>query len=345
MTDQMVTDYVRNAWYAAAWADELTDKPLARTLLDENVVLFRGASGAVGALEDICPHRMAALSMGVVDGDNLRCGYHGLLFDCSGRCVEIPGQVNIPPRAHARHYPLVERWQVAWIWMGAPDRADPDLIPDWFWLDHPDWDYCKGTIAYDCNYALIVDNLIDLSHTTYTHQQTIGTGDVVLTPIVSERRNGSVHVERLMNDTDPSPFYRKAGGFTGRVDRWQRITYTPPGDMIIDAGAVPVGTNDPTRGIDTRIIGYLTPETQTTVRHFWAFARDFALGEPSMSDLIASQIEITFNEDKAILGGQQRNIDAVPGRKLLDNNADAGVVLCRKLLAEALAADRPEAGS
>lgn len=316
-------------------------------MLDENVVLFHGASGNIGALEDICPHRMAALSMGAVDGDNLRCGYHGLLFDCDGRCVEIPGQINIPRPAHARRYPLVEKWKVAWVWMGELDKADPDLIPDWFWLDHPDWDFCKGTITYDCNYALIVDNLIDLSHTTFTHKGTIGTDDVATTPILSQRRNGSVYVERVMKQTDPSPFYRKASGFTDKVDRWQKITYTPPGDMIIDAGAVPAGVNDQSRGIDTRIIGYLTPETQTSVFHFCAFARDFArdfaFDDPSMSDLIASQIEITFNEDKAILDGQQRNIGANPGRNLLDNNADAGVVLCRKLLDEALASGQGKA--
>lgn len=339
MTEQMVTDYVRNAWYAAAWGEELSETPLARTLLGEKVVLYRGASGAVGALEDMCPHRMAPLSMGEVEGDNLRCGYHGLLFDCTGRCQEIPGQPNIPPRAHARHYPLVERWQLIWIWMGDPDAADPDLIPDWFWLDHPEWDDCHGTITYDCNYALIIDNLIDLSHTTFTHRQTIGTDDVAKTPILSERRNGSVYVERVMNDTEPSPFYQKAGGFTGRVDRWQKITYRAPGDMVIDAGAWPTGTNDPSRGIDTRIIGYLTPETDRSVFHFWAFARNFALGDQEMSDMIVQQIEHTFTEDKAILDGQQANINAAPGRKLLDNNADAGVVLCRKLLAERLAED------
>lgn len=342
MTEQMVTEYVRNAWYAAAWAEELTDQPLPRTLLGENVVLFRGASGVIGALEDICPHRMAPLSLGVVEGDNLRCGYHGLVFDCTGKCQEIPGQVNIPPKAHARHFPLVERWQLAWIWMGEPDRADPELIPNWFWLDHPDWDDSHGTIKYDCNYALIVDNLIDLSHTTFTHKGTIGTEDVAKTPILSERRNGAVYVERVMTQTEPSPFYKKAGGFTGKVDRWQKITYAPPGDMVIDAGAVPAGSNDPNQGIDTRIIGYLTPETDTTVFHFWAFARDFALGDDTVTSMIADQIEITFNEDKALLDGQQRNIDATPGRKLLDNNADAGVVLCRKLLDERLAADQAD---
>ena len=339
MTDKMQPEYIRDAWYVAAWGEELTDTPLARSILGEPVALYRGDSGVVGALEDCCPHRMAQLSQGVVEGDNLRCGYHGLMFDCTGTCKEIPGQPNIPPRAHARHYPLVERWNLVWIWMGDPAAANPDLIPEWLWLDHPKWAFSHGIIQYDCNYILLVDNLIDLSHTTFVHKQTIGTYDVARTPVKTERRNGTVYVERIMNDTTPSPLYRKAGGFEGKVDRWQKIFYEAPGNIVIEAGAVPVGTNDPSRGIDTRIINYLTPETENSVFHFWAFARDFALDDSDMTEMLAGQITLTFNEDKVLLDGQQVNLTARPSQRLLDNNADSGVVMARRLLAERLAAE------
>jgi vanillate O-demethylase monooxygenase subunit len=73
------------------------------------VALFRIESGKAAAFDDCCPHRMVPLSRGTVEGESLRCGYHGLRFDCSGSCVEVPGQVNIPPRAKVRSYPLVER--------------------------------------------------------------------------------------------------------------------------------------------------------------------------------------------------------------------------------------------
>ena len=69
------------------------------------------------------------LSLGRLEGDTLRCGYHGLRFDARGRCVEIPGQTQIPPDAAIRAYPLVERFNWVWIWMGDPKRADPALIP------------------------------------------------------------------------------------------------------------------------------------------------------------------------------------------------------------------------
>ncbi len=89
--------FPRNGWYAAIWSKDLAETPVARTFLDQQVVLFRGKGGKPGALEDRCCHRAAPLSLGAVEGDNLRCGYHGLTFDTKGQCVHIPGQ-DIDPR-------------------------------------------------------------------------------------------------------------------------------------------------------------------------------------------------------------------------------------------------------
>jgi phenylpropionate dioxygenase-like ring-hydroxylating dioxygenase large terminal subunit len=70
--------FLRNGWYTALWSNELKDKPIAKTLLNEKIVLFRNAGGEVGALEDCCCHRAAPLSLGEIAGDYLACGYHGL---------------------------------------------------------------------------------------------------------------------------------------------------------------------------------------------------------------------------------------------------------------------------
>jgi nitrite reductase/ring-hydroxylating ferredoxin subunit len=79
---------LRNAWYIAAWADEIGgDQPLARRICNEPIVLFREAAGLVGALTDRCCHRAAPLSMGSVVEEGIQCGYHGLVIDGSGRCV------------------------------------------------------------------------------------------------------------------------------------------------------------------------------------------------------------------------------------------------------------------
>ena len=82
------------------------------------------------ALEDTCPHRFYPLSKGQLIGDAVECGYHGLQFDCSGRCQLVPGQDKIPDSAKVRSFPVVQRWGWIWIWMGDPALADEGLIID-----------------------------------------------------------------------------------------------------------------------------------------------------------------------------------------------------------------------
>jgi nitrite reductase/ring-hydroxylating ferredoxin subunit len=90
--------FIKNSWYVAAWASELEQgKLLARTILKERVLLYKGIDGKVVAIEDRCCHRGVPLSLGRLEGSCVRCMYHGLLFDSSGACVEVPGQDKISP--------------------------------------------------------------------------------------------------------------------------------------------------------------------------------------------------------------------------------------------------------
>ena len=117
-------EFLRNCWYVAAWAHELIDgKLLARTILEQPLVLYKGDSGRAVALDDRCCHRGARLSNGRLEGDCVRCMYHGLKFDGSGACVQIPGQDVIPRGMGVRSYPIVERDSLVWIWMGAADAG------------------------------------------------------------------------------------------------------------------------------------------------------------------------------------------------------------------------------
>ncbi|MGD9923968.1 MAG: Rieske 2Fe-2S domain-containing protein, partial [Pseudorhodoplanes sp.] len=119
--------YLLNAWYVAGWSNEMTSKPIGRTLLDEPVVMYRGKDGGLVALEDRCCHRGMPLSHGEVFDNNIRCEYHGMMFEGSGRCVNIPGQEIIPQSARVRSFPIEERDDLVWIWMGDPTKADPAL--------------------------------------------------------------------------------------------------------------------------------------------------------------------------------------------------------------------------
>ena len=123
--------YPRNIWYCAGTSAELGDQPVGRTLLGQPIVLYRREDGTAVGLDDACVHRRAPLHQGQVEGDNIRCPYHGLLFNSSGQCIWMPGKEQPPRAARVSSYPIVERHGWLWIWPGAPDRMDPAAIIDW----------------------------------------------------------------------------------------------------------------------------------------------------------------------------------------------------------------------
>ena len=161
--------FVRNAWYVAMWGDDLPrEQVVGRTILNEAVALFRKADGSVAALADRCAHRFAPLHMGKVAGDRIQCAYHGLEFDGAGTCVLNPhGNKRVPPSARVRSYPVVEKHRAIWIWMG-DKPADLSAIPDFGPLDTPEQSHVTKLdwIRIKANYELVIDNLLDLSHTS-----------------------------------------------------------------------------------------------------------------------------------------------------------------------------------
>ncbi len=236
--------FLENRWYAAAWDREVTETPLARRLLDHPVVLYRGADGTPAALEDACPHRRMPLSRGRVEtGGLLRCAHHGLLFAPDGSCTAGPCGGSPPAGARVRSFPLVERDRFVWIWMGDPDRADPSLVPDYFANDHPGWRSVSGLFRVAGGYRLMIDNLLDLSHVQFVHAATLGTDHVADFPVEVRRRADGVQIDRWILGGPPPPmFAAAAGGIDHEVDRWQLITWTPPGHVVIDAGCARAGT-------------------------------------------------------------------------------------------------------
>jgi phenylpropionate dioxygenase-like ring-hydroxylating dioxygenase large terminal subunit len=318
--------FLRNSWYVAAWDREVSQRPLGRTLLGEPVVLYRTARGEPVGLEDRCCHRQLPLSMGRAEGDNLRCGYHGLLFGKDGKCVEIPGQDSIPPQARVRAYPVVEKYNWLWIWMGDPARADPALIPNWWWAEHKDWAFTKpGMIPVKCNYQLIADNVLDVTHLAYVHASSIGAPSITEFPGSVEREERLVRFTRWIKDRPPPPMYKEAGGFAGNVDRWQIVEHIPPCFTVNFAGC-----QDASRRIDLMALSAPTPETDSTTHYFFGFVRNFGLNDPQKERLFSEGMVKVFNEDIPILEAQQRNMDS--GVKRIDIAVDAAPLAARRML-------------
>jgi vanillate O-demethylase monooxygenase subunit len=330
--------FLRNHWYVAASDREIASKPLGRIILGEPVVMFRAEDGAPVALEDRCPHRRLPLSMGkLVGGDILQCHYHGLRFDRTGACVRVPGQDAIPATARVKSYPVVERYHWLWIWMGDPALADPANIPDYHWLDDPNWGAKTDYLYAQCNWQLVNDNLLDLTHLAFVHETTIGNMALVEHAAVRVQRTPQgVQVTRWIIDQPAPPTFVKVGGFTGNVDRWQIIDYTPPGFIRLDVGATPTGTGAPegrrVGGIQMRNLNAMTPETETTTHYFWGQAHDFEPRNPDMTERVFQQIKTAFLEDVAVFTAQQRNIELDPDAPQIDVNADSGGIQARRIV-------------
>jgi phenylpropionate dioxygenase-like ring-hydroxylating dioxygenase large terminal subunit len=327
--------FVRNSWYVAAWDREVTRGLLARTILHEPIVLFRKENGEPVALEDRCCHRHLPLSMGKLEGDRLRCGYHGLLFDSSGKCVAIPGQESVPEQARVRAYPVHEKYNWVWIWMGEPGRADPALIPNWWWADHREWAFTRPErVHLKCNYQLIADNVLDVTHLAYVHAGSIGSSSITEFPAKVEREERLVRLTRWIRDRPPPPLYQKAGGFAGHVDRWQIVEHVPPCFTVNFAGC-----EDSGKRIDLMALSAPTPETENTTHYFFGFVRNFGLQDPEMERIFAVDMVQVFNEDFPVLEAQQRNLDV--NRSRVDIAVDAAPMAARRMLEAMIRREAP----
>ena len=342
--------YLRNSWYVMAWARELSDKPLARTILEENIVLFRTASGKIAALEDRCPHRHLPLSMGQIRGEALQCGYHGLSFNTNGKCIAVPSQKLIPPNACTKSYRIAERHGWIWIWMGETEKADEAQIPDFSKLTDPAYAATGKTNHVKASYRLLTDNLLDLSHVGFVHTTTIGNAPMGEKGMLkSERTENGVRVKRLVENVPPPPTYIKTGVLPAgkNIDRWQDIEFSVPSFVQIHVGGAETGTGalegQTAHGLNIWVLNAMTPETKNTTFYFWASVRQHALDSKEADALFLNQVSEAFEEDRLVLEAQQRVLDSRADSWSVALQQDTGSIEARRVLDRRIA-DENRAG-
>jgi phenylpropionate dioxygenase-like ring-hydroxylating dioxygenase large terminal subunit len=334
--------FIEDAWYVAAWSHEIgPDALFARTLLGRPLVFYRRRDGGVVAMDDRCCHRAAPLSIGRKEGDGVRCLYHGLKFDATGACVEMPGQERIPPMACVRTYPVVEQDRFVWVWMGAKANANPADILRFFWHDSPEWAMKPGYIHYQAHVQLIVDNLLDFAHLSYVHPTTLGTARNAQVKAQVQAIEGGLRITRWALDDEMPPNHRRVARFEGRVDRWQIYEWHPPAFMRMDAGSAPTGTGAPEGRIAPEAMKFRhtsvqTPETTRTSHYFFGQARNFELQDEAMTEAIFQDVSTAFAEDRHMIEAQQKILDATPGFKPVATVHDQALNMARHLVRKRL---------
>lgn len=347
---QSAITFPLNAWYAVGWDVNIGRSLLARTVCDVPIVLYRRFDRVAVALEDACWHRLMPLSMGKLQGDDVVCGYHGLVYNAQGRCTHVPGQEKPPSSAKAcvRSFPVVERHRLVWVWPGDAGKADPALVPDLHWADGDAWASQGSHFDMACDYRLVLDNLMDLTHETFVHPTSIGHGTVATSPFKVTHEGRRVQLERWMIDVDAPPFLdmqlRMAHGLSvsPKVDRWQIIHFEAPSTIVIDVGVAPTGSGAPqgdrSKGVTGWVLNTVTPQSHGRCHYFFAFARSFALGNHELTAEIQAANERIFTEDKVVLEQQQKAMERLPGRHFANLAIDAGSVWARRAI-EAMAAE------
>ena len=348
----MISDnYVRNAWYMAGWIKDFPrEVPTPVTLLDEPLVFYRQTDGKLVALEDRCCHRLAPLSHGQVEGDDLRCLYHGLKFGGSGACTEMPGSKVIPKAMKVRSYPVIERYSATFVWMGDVAKVDESLLPDFVGYEDPRWQMLPGRMDYDVNYGLIQDNLLDLSHISWVHRNSFGGGNAGTSKAWAEAElritqlSRGVRVERWMVNA-PAPPHR-AGVVGPYTDVLSTFDYLVPGYFLLTTNNYRSGAAERAGGArpteepiaSSFTAQAVTPLTSRSTSYFFCFGP--WASEPGGERLKQAFFDLgykAFNEDRVMLTAQQKNIDIDPSRRMILFEVDKAPVMYRRLVDKLLA--------
>jgi phenylpropionate dioxygenase-like ring-hydroxylating dioxygenase large terminal subunit len=339
-----------NAWYAAGWSAEIGRDLTPRTILGRAVVLYRTEAGEPVALADACWHRLVPLSLGRLRGDDLMCGYHGITFDPQGRCSFMPSQETINPSASVASFPVLDRHRLCWVWLGDAELADPALVPDLGMTSDPAFAGGGERLHLECDYRLVLDNLMDLTHETFLHGSSIGNAAVAEAPFTVEHTDTSVTVRRWMRGIPPPPAvltelsHRFPGHYDGGpIDRWQVIRWLAPSTIVIDAGVAIAGTGaedgDLTWATRGYVVNTISPETDHTANYYWLRLRDHSLDDEGFTAAQVKLVHGVFEEDRAMLNAQQKAIDAHPRYAFYNLNIDAGGMWVRRILARLVEAE------
>lgn len=318
--------FVENTWYPAAWTYEVeaADNKLGRTICEVPILFYRGDSGEYYAMDNRCCHRAAALSSGRIEGECIRCMYHGILYDQNGKGLEVPGQDRVAPSICVRKYPLEQKGGMLWIWMGDPELANPDDIYDFAPLsDTENWRGfdTPAYLHYKANWLLIVDNLADFSHVAFVHTNTLGGSEdyaYVTNPEV-EKLDDGIAIQRWHRNSDAPPFHAKVipeAERANKLDRLNDLRMHLPGIFLMETLFAPAGwdaeKNDRSGCREYRNCQYMTPETRNTTHFFWNYLHNTDLDNPEVSASLKASLLEGFIEDKVIIEEQQILLEQSP---------------------------------
>jgi vanillate O-demethylase monooxygenase subunit len=342
---------IRNSWYVVDFSRNFKFKLEKKVITGLPIVMWRTQEGEVVAFDGRCPHKGFPLwESNLLETGVLQCGYHGMCFNGSGKCTDIPAQRDtpIPSTADLRRFPTVEQDGVVWIWPGEAAKAKAVKPPRIAELTDPNYEsvVANPPLSVRANYRLLIENILDITHLYPLHDGNIGNLANSFVPATVEEwevdGNPVVKTIRKVNDYELAPFFQRWFGLTV-VDREHTHTMTGPGLIRVDLRVAPsgrLGTSDERGYI---VCNANTPIDDNNIEWRWMmitrtgyrFAPD-----PSMSLVqgIASEFPTVAAEDVWALNKQHKALEF--SQKFPDGSyfrevnlrSDAGVARARRIL-------------
>lgn len=302
-------------WYIAAPSSEVTGKqPLARTIMEEPIVLWRDPQGEPVAMTDRCLHRNAKLSEGELFDGKIGCPYHGWTYDATGACVQVPseGPGLCELRRQLATFPVREQDGFVWVWMGDPQRAD-EREPFGFPQVAKGWSSYVMLTRFDGDVTDLVENFMDVPHTAFVHrgwfregaQGKPGAAEVTQTPesvlVTYDQPDDAIGFARWLLNPDGAPLVHTDRFFMPnctRVDyRWG-----PRRHFVITSQITPV-----------------TPDTAVV---YTAITFTFGPLTRLARLLLPAYTRVVINQDVAIMANQTANLRRFGGRRFHGTEAD-----------------------
>ena len=258
------------------------------------------------------------------------------------------------PRARVRSYPVAEKGDFVWIWMGDPAKADTSEIID-YPPSHLGLRPVSSMLPVKASYTLLMENLMDLTHLSYLHASSIGgsPSDAANAEMNVERTPNGVKFVRVMRNSRTAPAYRENFGLGENCDRWavfeyvapasvlQRTVLAAPGELekILEEGLTD-------SGMDNRLIHTCTPETERSCHYFFTKSDAYELiAPPGYKRIEASDSLEVLKEDAWIVEHQQRRLEGHDLSKLVDGPSDIARVQMTRVLQERVAAEHGAAAA
>ena len=293
-----------NAWYVVAYAHEVKPlKHLKRTILSEEIIIFRTQSGAIQVAKDRCPHKSVSLSKGKVIGETIRCRYHGWSYDSKGELVDIPNaSQDMPlPKCRLKSFDTIEQDGLIWCWMNLKSKAQgmpPRYIRDskFKWVDFQN--------TMQASMDLILENGLDCAHTGFVHEG-LFRGE--------PKDEVEAKVEKLETGLKVETLGEKAQGEGSRFSWGKKNEPVYHTDEFITPHTVYVDYKSSGNEMITLLICTPVSETETLVfTRMGIYWKRFSFFIMPISIMIIKKI---IKQDKEILENQQENLNKLGNKR------------------------------